>query len=63
VFDALKRAGSELSVLHHIRFAAGTHRDEIVIKTGVGLLLLLLLLRLVLLLVLLVHAQQGAWFS
>ncbi|WIA43938.1 hypothetical protein OEZ86_010335 [Tetradesmus obliquus] len=34
VFDAIKRAGSEIPVLHHIRFAAGTHRDEVVIKTG-----------------------------
>jgi hypothetical protein len=34
VFDALKRSGSELPVLHHIRFPAGASRDEIVINTG-----------------------------
>jgi hypothetical protein len=26
VFDAIKRAASDVPVLHHIRFAAGTHR-------------------------------------
>jgi hypothetical protein len=26
VFDAIKRAGSDVPVLHHIRFAQGTHR-------------------------------------
>jgi (E)-4-hydroxy-3-methylbut-2-enyl-diphosphate synthase len=34
VFDALKRHGSQLSVLHHIRFPAGDDRDNIVINTG-----------------------------
>jgi (E)-4-hydroxy-3-methylbut-2-enyl-diphosphate synthase len=34
VFDAIKRAGSDIPVLHHIRFPAGASRDEIVIKTG-----------------------------
>lgn len=34
MFDAIKRAGSDIPVLHHIRFAAGASRDEIVIKTG-----------------------------
>jgi (E)-4-hydroxy-3-methylbut-2-enyl-diphosphate synthase len=34
VFDALKRHGSQLAVLHHIRFPEGTDRDDIVINTG-----------------------------
>ncbi|KXZ49849.1 hypothetical protein GPECTOR_19g300 [Gonium pectorale] len=34
VFDAIKRAGVTSPVIHHIRFPAGTHRDEIVITTG-----------------------------
>lgn len=34
VFDALKRHGSQLAVLHHIRFPAGADRDDIVINTG-----------------------------
>lgn len=34
VFDALKRHGSSLAVLHHIRFPAASDRDDIVISTG-----------------------------
>lgn len=34
VFEALKKADSQLPVLHHIRFPAGADRDEVVISTG-----------------------------
>lgn len=34
VFDSLKRHGSQVPVLHHIRFPAGADRDDIVINTG-----------------------------
>eukprot|EP00879_Flechtneria_rotunda_P000533 GHRR01000637.1.p1 GENE.GHRR01000637.1~~GHRR01000637.1.p1 ORF type:complete len:730 (+),score=224.04 GHRR01000637.1:217-2406(+) len=34
IFDALKRAENDIPIIHHIRFPAGTARDEIVIKTG-----------------------------
>jgi hypothetical protein len=33
VFDAIKQAGSDVPVLHHIRFAAGTHRCAVPYKT------------------------------
>jgi len=34
VFEALKRAGGRLPVVHHIRFPEGAVRDEVVINTG-----------------------------
>lgn len=34
VFDSLKRHGSQLAVLHHIRFKDTADRDDIVINTG-----------------------------
>jgi len=34
VFDSLKRHGSQLAVLHHIRFNDTADRDDIVINTG-----------------------------
>lgn len=34
VFEVLQREHITVPVIHHIRFAPGTVRDEIVIKTG-----------------------------
>ena len=34
MFDVLKNEGIDIPVIHHICFAAGTLKDEIVIKTG-----------------------------
>lgn len=34
MFDVLQREHIDVPVIHHIRFVAGTVRDEIVIKTG-----------------------------
>ncbi len=34
VFDVIKKNGITTPVLHHIRFAAGANKDEIVLTTG-----------------------------